>query len=59
MTRFENSLAAAQALDENDPLKKFRSLFYFPLMNGKEVIYFTGNSLGLQPRQTQDYILRE
>ena len=59
MTRFENSLTAAQSLDENDPLKKFRSLFYFPLMDGKEVIYFTGNSLGLQPRQTQDYILRE
>jgi kynureninase len=59
MTRFENSLSFAQAQDEKDPLKKFRSLFYFPLMDGKEVIYFTGNSLGLQPRQTQDYILRE
>ncbi len=30
-----------------------------PLMNGREVLYFTGNSLGLQPKTTQDYILRE
>src|SRR5436190_3569601 len=59
MTRFENSLAFAKALDEKDPLKNFRGLFYFPLMDGKDVIYFTGNSLGLQPRQTQDYILRD
>jgi len=59
MTRFENSITFAREQDEKDPLKKFRSLFYFPLMDGKEVIYFTGNSLGLQPRQTQDYILRE
>jgi len=57
--RFENSLAFAKELDEKDPLKKFRALFYFPLMDEKDVIYFTGNSLGLQPRQTQDYILRE
>jgi len=28
-------------------------------MNGKEVIYFTGNSLGLQPKSTQDYVLHE
>src|ERR1041384_5971243 len=28
-------------------------------MNGKEVLYFTGNSLGLQPKSTQDYVLRE
>ena len=59
MTRFENSIAFAKELDEKDPLNKFRGLFYFPLMDGKDVIYFTGNSLGLQPRQTQDYILRD
>jgi len=45
MTRFENSIAFAKQQDEKDPLKKFRSLFYFPVMDGKEVIYFTGNSL--------------
>ncbi|CAN5496245.1 kynureninase [soil metagenome] len=57
--KFENSISFAKAMDEKDPLRPFRARFYFPLMDGKEVIYFTGNSLGLQPRQTQDYVLRE
>src|SRR5690349_5989806 len=56
---FKNDLAFAKGLDEKDPLRQFRELFYFPLVDGKDVIYFTGSSLGLQPKQTQDYILRE
>jgi kynureninase len=57
--RYENSLAFARFLDNSDPLSGYRSKFYFPQMDGKDVIYFTGNSLGLQPRTTQDYILNE
>lgn len=57
--KFENSLDFATRLDEVDPLKSFRDKFYIPLLNGKEAIYFTGNSLGLQPKTTQDYILNE
>ena len=56
---FENSLAFAQQLDTVDPLKDFRSKFYIPIINGKESIYFTGNSLGLQAKTTQDYVLNE
>lgn len=59
MFTFENTLSFAQTLDEKDELKNFRSKFYFPFINGRDAIYFTGNSLGLQPRTTQDYILRE
>jgi kynureninase len=55
----ENTIAYARDMDANDALRPFRDRFYFPLMDGKEVIYFTGNSLGLQPKQTQDYVLRE
>jgi kynureninase len=55
--QFENTAAFAQAQDENDPLRDWRSKFYIPVMNGTEVIYFTGNSLGLQPQTTQDYVL--
>jgi kynureninase len=40
-------------------LKHFRERFYIPIINGKEAIYFTGNSLGLQPKTTQDYVLNE
>ena len=29
------------------------------MMHGREVVYFTGNSLGLQPKATQDYVLNE
>lgn len=53
---FENTLAFAQQLDEQDTLKKYRDEFHFPKVNGKQVIYFTGNSLGLQPKRTQKYI---
>ena len=55
---FENTLSFAQSLDENDILKDFRKEFIIPVENGKEQIYFLGNSLGLQPRQTSAYIQR-
>lgn len=57
--QFENSAAFAEQMDEKDPLKNFREQFYIPLINGKECIYFTGNSLGLQAKTTQDYVLNE
>jgi len=56
---FENTLSFARELDEQDALKHFREKFYIPIINGKESIYFTGNSLGLQPKTTQDYVLNE
>lgn len=56
---FENTLEFAKKLDEQDALKDFREKFYIPIINGKESIYFTGNSLGLQPKTTQDYVLNE
>lgn len=56
---FKNTIDYAKFLDEQDPLKSFRDKFYIPLMHGKEAIYFTGNSLGLQPKKTQDYVLNE
>ena len=56
---FENSFAFAKEKDNEDVLKSFRDRFYFPIVNGKQAIYFTGNSLGLQPKTTQDYVLKE
>ncbi len=56
---FENTLEFAQKLDEDDPLKKFRDKFYIPILHGKESIYLCGNSLGLQPKTTQDMVLNE
>lgn len=59
MNQFENTLAFAQQLDAKDPLKDFRSKFYLPTFHNKPVRYFTGNSLGLQPRSTKQYIIEE
>lgn len=49
---FENSLAFAQQSDASDPLGHYRKQFHLPELNGKQCIYFTGNSLGLQPKKT-------
>lgn len=57
--KFENSLRFAKKLDRQDPLKKFRNRFHHPVIKGKRVIYFTGNSLGLQPRATQKFVQTE
>ncbi len=43
--------------DQNDPLAAYRSQFLFPKdKNGEDCIYMTGNSLGLQPKQTRAYV---
>jgi len=53
---FQNTREFARQLDEKDVLAKYRSEFIFPKVNGKQVIYFTGNSLGLQPKRTKAYV---
>lgn len=53
---FQNTLEYAKQLDAGDALRKYRDAFHFPKVDGKQVIYFTGNSLGLQPKNTQTYI---
>ena len=46
---FNLSLELARRLDEEDSLRSFRNKFIFPQHNGDPVLYFCGNSLGLQP----------
>jgi len=46
----------AQQLDREDPLATFRDQFIIPVQEGKEQVYFLGNSLGLQPKATAGYI---
>ena len=53
---FKNTLQFAQSLDAKDDLSTYRDEFIFPKINGKEVIYFTGNSLGLQPKRTKSFV---
>jgi kynureninase len=54
--KYINSLSFARELDKKDPLKKFRKKFLFPQFNGKDALYFVGNSLGLQPASVEKYI---
>ena len=56
---FENTKSFAQTIDEQNGLKHFRSQFHIPKHGEKESIYFTGNSLGLQPKKATGYVLRE
>jgi len=53
---FQNTLEFAQQLDQQDELSKYRNEFIFPQHKDKNVIYFTGNSLGLQPKSAKKYI---
>lgn len=59
MTQFINSLAFAKQLDAQDSLHSYRSKFHIPQHNGADMVYFTGNSLGLQPKTTKDYLQQE
>lgn len=55
----QNTLEFARQSDKADKLSAYRQKFLIPQHNGHDVIYFTGNSLGLQPKTTQAYIQQE
>ena len=55
-TGFENTIEFAKILDIDDPLKDFREKFLIPSINGKEQVYFLGNSLGLQSKNIKEEI---
>lgn len=58
--RFGSDSSDAEHLDSNDPLRGFRDRFHIPLTrSGSETVYFTGNSLGLQPKTARTYIEEE
>jgi len=56
---FEPTLAFAQLKDREDKLASFKHKFYFPQVNGKDVIYFCGNSLGLQAKNVEAAVTQE
>jgi kynureninase len=58
-TPFSFDLSWAQQADQQDDLRGFRGSFFFPQHNGKDMLYFTGNSLGLQPKGVRAYIDQE
>ncbi len=55
----ENTLSYAQQQDANDSLRAYRERFFVPTFHQNPVRYFTGNSLGLQPKTVGSYIQQE
>ena len=51
--------AYAASLDAADSLAHFRNEFHIPVIDGKQTLYFTGNSLGLQPKGASTYLNEE
>jgi kynureninase len=50
----------ALQLDADDPLRQFREKFHLPLgKDGKPLIYFAGNSLGLMPKSARKIVEQE
>lgn len=56
---YENTLAFARQLDRDDSLRAWREQFIFPQHKGENVLYFCGNSLGLQPKTIRQALLNE
>jgi kynureninase len=56
--KFDTSLQYAQKLDADDPLASMREHFSIPKQaNGEDEYYFTGNSLGLQPKLAREAVI--
>ncbi|MCT4697969.1 kynureninase [Tenacibaculum haliotis] len=57
---YKATLDYAQQQDTKDKLAHLRNQFHIPKdKEGNEWLYFTGNSLGLQPKNTQKHIQQE
>ena len=56
---FDPTIEFARQKDHQDPLQSLRSRFHFPPHQGGNAIYFCGNSLGLQPKDTEAAIQQE
>ena len=55
----ESSENWALAADADDPLGRFRAEFCIPRQEGRDIAYFCGNSLGLQPRAARQAVIDE
>jgi kynureninase len=60
LSDYKLGLNYAKQQDTLDELSHYRERFHIPKdKNGNELIYLCGNSLGLQPKSTKDYIDQE
>lgn len=60
IVEYKKGLDFAREMDHNDPLTSYRDQFHLPKSaDGKEAVYFCGNSLGLQPKSARKYVEQE
>ena len=60
LTNYTPGIEYAKERDQKDPLAHYREKFHIPKnAEGQDWLYFTGNSLGLQPKQTKNHIQQE
>jgi kynureninase len=60
LKNYKPGIDYAKKQDQKDPLAQYRETFHIPKNEeGQDWLYFTGNSLGLQPKQTKNYIQQE
>jgi kynureninase len=57
--QYEYSESFAKELDKADEISHFRNRFHIPQYENKDVHYFTGNSLGLQPKTVKELVNEE
>ena len=57
---YKNTANFALELDAKDELRNYRNEFHIPLQkNGDPHVYMCGNSLGLQPKRTKEFLNQE
>ncbi|HNU59990.1 MAG TPA: aminotransferase class V-fold PLP-dependent enzyme, partial [Aquaticitalea sp.] len=60
MSDYQTGLEFAKQQDQKDILAPYRHRFHIPRdQSGNELVYLCGNSLGLQPKSTKEYINQE
>ncbi len=51
--QLRNTIDFAREQDAADELAPYREQFHHPIINGRQALYFTGNSLGLMPKSVR------
>ena len=59
LPNFQSGSECAAELDKNDELRHLREHFIFPQWQDRDIVYLTGNSLGLQTRSFAKELQRE
>lgn len=60
MSIYKTGINFALEQDKTDALASYRTKFHIPKhTDGSDILYFCGNSLGLQPKSTKEYLYQE